>query len=137
MPRMKNKIIPTIFVLLASLALFSFAKAESLKIGFVTDWEYGKYKKFTHKLPYKAKKYLKNAVVHYNSEFKPDLVIGAAIIFLAAGSVKKGPENNWLRLTGFSSVLPLREDTALATTTSGAYPKRKFKRVWELITITR
>lgn len=77
------------FVLLVSFALFSFAKAETLKIGFATDWEYGKYKEFTHKLPYKAKNYLKKAVVHYNSEFKPDLVIGGGDYILGSGVSKK------------------------------------------------
>ncbi len=89
MPETKNKIILIFFISLASFAFFPSAEAESLKIGFVTDWEYGKYKEFTHKLPSKAKKYLKKAVAHYNSEFKPDLVIGGGDYILGSG-VSKG-----------------------------------------------
>jgi len=89
MPKTKNKVILIIFILLANFALFSFARAETLKIGFVTDWEYGKYKKFTHKLPHKAKKYLKQAVAHYNNQFKPDLVIGGGDYILSRGVSKK------------------------------------------------
>ena len=84
----KNRIIPIVLLLLASFVFSSFVRAETLKIGFVTDWEYGKYKEFTHKLPSRAKKYLKRAVAHYNKKFKPDLVIGGGDYILGSGISK-------------------------------------------------
>lgn len=65
-------------IVIATVCVFfpTVSKAETLKIGFVTDWEYGKQKEYDHKLPNKAKKYLKEAVNHYNNVFHPDIVIG-------------------------------------------------------------
>jgi 3',5'-cyclic AMP phosphodiesterase CpdA len=65
------------------------AKAETLKIGFVTDWEYGSQKEYDHKLPKKAEKYLRLAVGHYNNIFKPDLVVGGGDYILARNIKKK------------------------------------------------
>jgi 3',5'-cyclic AMP phosphodiesterase CpdA len=65
------------------------ARAETLKIGFVTDWEYGSQKEYDHKLPKKAGKYLKLAVSHYNNVFKPDLVVGGGDYILARNIKKK------------------------------------------------
>lgn len=83
-----KKIIFAAFIFFLSFSFFSVAEAETLKIGFVTDWEYGKYKKFTHKLSTKAKKYLKQAVSHYNKKFKPDLVVGGGDYILGSGISK-------------------------------------------------
>jgi len=68
---------------------FSFARAETLKIGFVTDWEYGTKKEYDHKLPKKAESYLKTAVNHYNKVFQPDLVVGGGDYILSRGVSKK------------------------------------------------
>jgi hypothetical protein len=85
----KTKIISSLFFLLASFAFFSFVNAETLKIGFVTDWEYGKQKKYDQKLPNKAKGYLKTAVNHFNKAFQPDLIVGGGDYILARGVKKK------------------------------------------------
>ncbi len=66
-----------------------FAHAAQLKIGFVTDWEYGKQKKYDHKLPSKADDYLKKAVSHYNNVFHPDLVVGGGDYILGRSVSKK------------------------------------------------
>src|SRR4030042_4596983 len=65
------------------------ASAETLKIGFVTDWEYGYQKKHTHKFPRQAEKYLNEAVNHFNKIFQPDLVIGGGDYILGSGVKKK------------------------------------------------
>lgn len=49
---------------------------ENLKIGFITDWEYGKQKKISHKKPSTAKTNLKNATNFLNNTFHPDLAVG-------------------------------------------------------------
>jgi hypothetical protein len=85
----KTKIVIYFFTLLASFAFFSLARAETLKLGFVTDWEYGKQKKYEQKLPNKAKGYLKTAVNHYNKVFHPDLIVGGGDYILARGVKKK------------------------------------------------
>ncbi|MCX6762557.1 MAG: metallophosphoesterase [Candidatus Moranbacteria bacterium] len=89
MLKTKTKIIITLFALTASFALFSFARAEILKVGFVTDWEYGTKKEYDHKLPKKAESYLKTAVNHYNKIFQPDLVVGGGDYILSRGVSKK------------------------------------------------
>jgi len=89
MLKTKTKIAISLFAFIASFAFFSFARAETLKIGFVTDWEYGTKKEFDHKLPSSAKKYLKKAVSHYNNVFKPDLVVGGGDYILSRGISKK------------------------------------------------
>ncbi len=76
MKKTKTKIAASFVVLIASFAFFSLACAETLKVGFVTDWESGPQKKYDHKLPKKAGSYLKSAVRHYNKVFLPDLVVG-------------------------------------------------------------
>lgn len=89
MSKTKTKIGLSLFALIASFAFFPFARAETLKIGFVTDWEYGTKKEFDHKLPKSAKKYLKTAVNHFNNIFKPDLVVGGGDYILSRGVSKK------------------------------------------------
>lgn len=89
MIKTKTKIVSSFVAALAGFAFFSFADAETLKIGFVTDWEYGKQKKYEQKLPKKATDYLKSAVTHYNKVFHPDLVIGGGDYVLARGTGKK------------------------------------------------
>jgi len=89
MTKTKIKIISIFAVMVASLAFFSFVRAETLKIGFVTDWEYGKQKKYEQKMPSKADNYLKSAVTHYNKSFLPDLVIGGGDYILSRGVSKK------------------------------------------------
>jgi hypothetical protein len=85
MIKTKIKISISIFTLIASCAFFSFARAQTLKIGFVTDWEYGTKKEYDHKLPKSAEKYLKTAVNHYNNVFRPDLVVGGGDYILSRG----------------------------------------------------
>jgi hypothetical protein len=65
------------------------AEAQTLKIGFVADWEYGSQRKYDHKSPSKAKKYLKRAVNYYNSIYKPDLAIGGGDYILSRKISKK------------------------------------------------
>jgi hypothetical protein len=89
MLKTKTKIIISLFALAASFALFSFARAQTLKIGFVTDWEYGTKKEYDHKLPKSAEKYLKTAVQHYNKIFQPDLVVGGGDYILSRGVKRK------------------------------------------------
>lgn len=89
MLKIKTKIVLSILTALASLAFFSFARAETLKIGFATDWEYGTKKEFDHKLPKSAEKYLKTAVNHYNNVFRPNLVVGGGDYILSRGVSKK------------------------------------------------
>lgn len=98
MSKTKNTIILIVFVSLASFALFSFAKAETLKIGFATDWEYGSRKEDTHKLPRSAKKYLKVAVNHYNNIFHPDLAIGGGDYILGRGVSKKKAKKQMIEI---------------------------------------
>jgi hypothetical protein len=85
----KIKIFISLFALIASFAFFSFARAQTLKIGFVTDWEYGTKKEYDHKLPKSAEKYLKTAVNHYNNVFQPDLIVGGGDYILSRGVSKK------------------------------------------------
>jgi hypothetical protein len=87
--RTKIKIIICFAALVASFSFFSLVRAETLKIGFVTDWESGKQKKYEQKLPNKAKGYLKTAVNHYNKAFHPDLIVGGGDYILARGVKKK------------------------------------------------
>ncbi len=47
-----------------------------LKIGFVTDWEYGTRKRLKHKLTNQAPLELEKAVAYMNTVFYPDIVIG-------------------------------------------------------------
>lgn len=89
MSKTKIKISISLFALIASFAFFSFVRAETLKIGFVTDWEYGTKKEYDHKLPKSAEKYLKTAVSHYNNVFRPDLVVGGGDYILSRGVSKK------------------------------------------------
>lgn len=89
MLKTKKKIISAAIIFLFGLGFFSFAKAETLKIGFVTDWEYGSQKTHTHKFPRKAEEYLKSAVKHYNNIFQPDLVVGGGDYILSRGVSKK------------------------------------------------
>jgi hypothetical protein len=89
MKKAKIKIIACFTILLTSFVICSFARAEVLKIGFVTDWEYGSKKKYDHKLPKKATSYLKSAVKHFDKAFHPDLVVGGGDYVLARGESKK------------------------------------------------
>lgn len=89
MPKTKTKFIFLAIILFFSLGFFSFVCAETLKIGFVTDWEYGAKKEFDHKLPSSAEKYLKTAVNHYNNVFQPDLVVGGGDYILSRGVSEK------------------------------------------------
>ncbi len=79
----KTKILTASVIFLLSFAFFSAARAETLKIGFVTDWEYGKQKEYDRKLPNKADNYLKKAVKHYNDVFRPDLAVGGGDYILS------------------------------------------------------
>src|SRR4030042_304331 len=65
------------------------AKAETLKIGFVADWEYGSKKKYTHKFPSKAAAQLTRVVSYFNSEFQPDLIVGGGDYVLGSFVKKK------------------------------------------------
>ncbi len=47
-----------------------------LKIGFVTDWEYGYRKRMKHKLTLQSLPALEAAVTYLNDEYHPDIVIG-------------------------------------------------------------
>jgi hypothetical protein len=79
-----------VVIIVAACILFPLAsKAETLKIGFVTDWEYGSQKKYTHKLPSRAVSYITKAVNYFNSEFKPDLIVGGGDYVLGARIKKK------------------------------------------------
>jgi hypothetical protein len=89
MTKTKTKIVAGLIALLMSFAFFSFVRAETLKIGFVTDWEYASKKKYDHKLPKKATSYLKSAVRHFNKVFHPDLAVGGGDYVLARGDSKK------------------------------------------------
>ncbi len=71
------------FVFLLAVMAFSFfvykiktarEGERSLKIGFVSDWEYGYQKK--NGSNHLADDYLKNVVRHLNSEFRPDVAVG-------------------------------------------------------------
>jgi len=87
---MKTKISFFVLIFIFSMGIFSSARAETLKIGFVTDWEYGTKKEHDHKLPRSAEKYLKAVVRHYNKSFRPDFVIGGGDYILSRGvSAKK------------------------------------------------
>lgn len=82
----------SLFLAVAAFFCFLFpyvSKAENLKIGFVTDWEYGSEKKYTHKYPRKAEKYLERAVNFYNSDFDPDLVVGGGDYVVSSSRNKK------------------------------------------------
>jgi hypothetical protein len=98
MQKTKTKIIAGFTMLLMSFAFFSFAWAEVLKIGFVTDWEYGSKNKYDHKLPKKATSYLKSAVKHFNKAFHPDLVVGGGDYVLARGDSKKKVEKQMKKI---------------------------------------
>ena len=89
MQKTKTKFFAGFTMILMSFAVCSFACAEVLKIGFVTDWEYGSKKKYDHKLPKSATSYLKSAVKHFNKAFHPDLVVGGGDYVLARGDSKK------------------------------------------------
>lgn len=89
MIKTKTKIFTGFAMILASFAACSFVWAETLKIGFVTDWEYGSKKKYGQKLPKSATSYLKSAVKHFNKTFHPDLVIGGGDYVLARSDSKK------------------------------------------------
>jgi Icc-related predicted phosphoesterase len=89
MIKTKTKIISSFVAALASFAFSSSVDAETLKIGFVTDWEYGKQKKYEQKLPRKASGYLKSTVSHYNKAFHPDLIIGGGDYILTRSVNKK------------------------------------------------
>jgi hypothetical protein len=78
-----------IFIAAAYAFFPSISKAEVLKIGFVTDWEYGNQKKYTHKFPSKAILQLTKAVNYFNIEFQPDLIIGGGDYILGANIKKK------------------------------------------------
>ena len=80
-----KKIVVGFSAILISFTFFSCVRAETLKIGFVTDWESGSQKKYDHKLPSKAASYLKSAVNHYNKIFHPDLVVGGGDYILNRG----------------------------------------------------
>lgn len=62
--------------LLGLVPVGSSAATLSLKVGFVTDWEYGEQSQVGHKLPDKGKIYLQSAVNYYNKTYKPDVVVG-------------------------------------------------------------
>ncbi|MEA1925873.1 MAG: hypothetical protein U9M90_01325 [Patescibacteria group bacterium] len=71
------------FVLLLAIAAFSFfvykvktvkENERLLKIGFISDWEYGHQEKNSSN--HLADEYLKNVVAHLNSEFKPNIAVG-------------------------------------------------------------
>lgn len=89
MSKIKGKKIFLVILFFFGMGFFSGARAETLKIGFVTDWEYGTKKEYDHKLPRKAPKYLKRAVNHFNKSFKPDYVIGGGDYILSRGVSKK------------------------------------------------
>lgn len=76
------------------------ARAETLKIGFVTDWEYGNKGKYTHKYPRRAIKYLNAAVDHFNVVFQPDLVVGGGDYILGSGVSKKTAERQLRSING-------------------------------------
>lgn len=100
MSKIKIKTCTICLALIASFAFFSFARAQTLKIGFVTDWEYGTKKEFDHKLPSSAKKYLKTAVSHYNNIFKPDLIVGGGDYILSRGISKKNSAKQLRQIDG-------------------------------------
>lgn len=81
--------------MLALLGAFP-ANAASLKLGFVTDWEYGSQKSVGHKLPSKAKTYLSSVVKYYNKTYKPDLVIGGGD-YISSYSVSKSKAKKQLK----------------------------------------
>jgi len=85
---------------LAWASIFSVSQAETLKVGFVADWEYGKQKKYDHKYPSKAKKYLNRAVNYYNSTFMPDVVIGGGDYILSRGVKSKKAKKDLRTVNG-------------------------------------
>ena len=82
-----------IFIAILTITCFSIwtcpVLAGTVKIGFVTDWEYGKQRSYGHKLPRKAKEYLQKAVNHWNNVFQPDLAVGGGDYILSRGVNKK------------------------------------------------
>lgn len=94
----KKKIISAVVIFLFSLGFSSFARAETLKIGFVTDWEYGSQKKYTHKFPSKAVAQITKVVNYFNSEFQPDLVVGGGDYILGANVKKKTAQRQLNRI---------------------------------------
>lgn len=83
MSKTKKIIRSTILALFCGLALSSSVRAETLKIGFVTDWEFGTKKEYDHKMPRQADNYLKKTVKYYNNVFKPDIVVGGGDYILS------------------------------------------------------
>jgi len=71
----KFLIIISILTLIAVAFLYFQERQKSLKIGFVTDWEYSKEISSEEKNGFLAKELLLKAVAHYNYFFKPDLVV--------------------------------------------------------------
>ena len=72
-----------------------------LKIGFVTDWEYGTRKKLKHKLPAQALPELQNAVTYLNEVFHPDIVVGGGD-YIESSSVK--PESAKKQLAAVDAI---------------------------------
>lgn len=101
MHKTKIKIISIVGVSFASLLFFSDVRAETVRIGFVSDWEYGSQKKHSHKFPRKAEQYLKAAVKHFNGAFLPDLVVGGGDYILSSGISKKKAKKQLKRINGF------------------------------------
>ncbi len=98
MNKTKIKIGLLLAALLGSLAFFSAARAETLKIGFVTDWEYKIKKKYGHKFPRKAKSLLWAAIYHYNNVFFPDLVVGGGDYVLSYKTNRKKVRNQLIEI---------------------------------------
>lgn len=89
------------FMILALILLpFSVAQADNtLKIGFITDMEYGKQKKLDHKRPKEAKRFLNNAVQHFNTTFLPDLSINGGDNINSAGIKGKEAKKQFRTIT--------------------------------------
>lgn len=75
--------------------------ASVLKIGFTNDWEYGPRKRLKHKLTGQGITELQKAVDFFNTEYKPDLVIGGGD-YIESSAIKK--ENAKRQLTEINEV---------------------------------
>lgn len=81
-------------------------KRSLLKIGFITDWEYGTRKQLGAKMTRKAPVEMAKAVIYLNEQFHPDIVIGGGD-YIESSSVK--PENAREQLKEINEIFSLIE----------------------------
>jgi len=100
----KIKIISVIGVLFLFFLLFLYnqkQRSESLRIGFVTDWEYSHVNSTKEKRGALATEILNKAVAHYNYFLKPDLVVAGGDYI---GNNEETQEETFLKLEEIKTV---------------------------------